>query len=98
MQIEYKSKSLEKVCTDFKEAQKKHGEEMAGLIHQRIYEIMASDSVETLVSCGIGRCHALTGDLAGKYAMKLKQPYRLIFAKKGDEIQIVKILDIKDYH
>ena len=47
----------------------------------------------------IGRCHALAGNLAGYYAMDLAHPYRLLFEKANrDEIHIVKVIAIEDYH
>lgn len=98
MQIEYKNRGLGKVCTDAHEAEKKHGKKMAEKIHQRIDEISAADSVETLIQFRIGRCHALTGDLKNQYAMDLVHPYRLVFEKNGMEIQIVRIMEITDYH
>lgn len=98
LQIEYKDKSIEKVCTNASVAIRKHGLEMAEKISQRIDQISAADSVEMMVSCNIGRCHALVGNLKGKYAVDLVHPYRLIFEKRGDEIQIARIMEIGDYH
>lgn len=98
MQVEYKNKSLEKVCTDASAAIKKYNTRMAEKIQQRITEIKASDSVEQMLQYHIGRCHLLKGDLKGLYAMDLIHPFRLIFEKKGEEIQIAKITDITDYH
>lgn len=98
MQIEYKNKAMEKVCTDASVAIKKYNIRMAEKIQQRITEIKASDSVEQMLQYHIGRCHLLKGDLKGLYAMDLIHPFRLIFEKKGDEIQIAKITDITDYH
>lgn len=71
---------------------------MAEKIHQRIDEIDASDTVEEMVQYRIGRCHPLKGDRKGQYAMELTQPYRLIFTKRGNEIQIVNVIEIVDYH
>ncbi|MBQ8813686.1 MAG: type II toxin-antitoxin system RelE/ParE family toxin [Lachnospiraceae bacterium] len=98
MVIEYKTKSIEKVCTNAHEATKKHGIKMAEKIHQRIGEIEAAESVEMMIQFRIGRCHLLTGDRKQQYAVDLIHPYRLVFEKKGDEIQIVKIIEIVDYH
>lgn len=89
---------MEKVCTDASVAIKKYNIRMAEKIQQRITEIKASDSVEQMLQYHIGRCHLLKGDLKGLYAMDLIHPFRLIFEKKGDEIQIAKITDITDYH
>lgn len=98
LDIKYKSKKLEKVCTNLACAKKEYGERMATLIHQRIDEIKAATSVEMLVRFSIGRCHQLQGNRKSEYAMDLVQPYRLIFEKKDQEIQCVRIMNIEDYH
>ena len=98
MEIEYKNAGIRKVCTDASAAEKKYGERMAELIHQRIDQISSMDTVEDLIKFHIGRCHPLTGDRKNQYAMDLVHPQRLIFEKKGKHIQIALILEIKDYH
>ena len=98
MQVEYKNKSIEKVCTDASSAERKYGSEMAEKIQMRIDQIKSSDTVEFMIQYGIGRCHPLHGDRKGQYAMDLVHPQRLIFAKKGKEIQIANIMEIEDYH
>ncbi|NYB73448.1 type II toxin-antitoxin system RelE/ParE family toxin [Sedimentibacter hydroxybenzoicus DSM 7310] len=98
MQIEFKTKKLEKVCTNAQEAEKRHGRDMALKIHQRIDEIKAALNVEMMVQFGIGRCHQLKGNRRDQYAVDLVHPYRLVFEKKGKEIQIANIMEIVDYH
>lgn len=98
VQIEYKNKSLEKICTIAHEAEVKHGQRMAELIHQRIDEIGGFTSVEMIIQFKIGKCHALTGDRKGQYAMNLVYPQRLVFEKCGNKGQIVRIMEITDYH
>lgn len=98
MDITYKNKKIEKVCTDAKIAERTYGQEMADKIHQRIDEIGAVDTVEMMIKFHIGRCHPLTQNRKGQYAMDLVHPYRLVFEKNGDEIQIANILEIVDYH
>lgn len=98
MQIEYKNRGLEKVCTIAHEAEKKHGKDMAILIHQRIDQIKAADSVEMLVQYRIGGCHMLKGNRKNQYAMTLIQPYRLVFEKNSSDIIIVRVIEITDYH
>ena len=45
------------------------------------------------------RCHSLTNNRSEQYAMDLIQPYRLVFEKDDEnEIRIVKIIEIIDYH
>lgn len=98
MKITYKNKKLEKICTNARFAEKKYGNEMADKIHQRIDQISASDTVEMMVQFHIGRCHSLTANRKGQYAMDLVHPNRLVFEKQGNEIQIANILEIVDYH
>lgn len=98
MQITYKNKKIKKVCTEAKAAERIYGREMADKIHHRIDEIGAADTVEMMVQFHIGRCHPLTQNRKGQYAVDLVQPYRLVFEKKGDEVQIANILEVVDYH
>ena len=98
MDITYKNRKIEKVCTDAKTAERTYGREMADKIHQRIDEIDAADTVEMMIKFHIGRCHSLTQNWKGQYAVDLVHPYRLVFEKNGDKIQIANILEIVDYH
>ncbi len=98
MDITYRNRKMEKVCTDAKTAEKTYGREMADKIHQRIDEITAADTVEMMIKYHIGRCHPLAQNRKGQYAVDLVHPYRLVFEKNGTEIQIVNILEIVDYH
>ena len=87
-----------KICTDFGQAQKVYGKNMAELIHTRIAEIKSVESIEEMVQYSIGRCHPLQGKREGQYAMDLEHPYRLIFTKVKEKIVFVKIEEIVDYH
>ncbi len=98
MEIMYKSNKIKKVCTEAKTAERTYGREMADKIHQRIDEIGAADTVDMMIQHHIGRCHSLTQNRKGQYAVDLVHPYRLVFEKNGDEIQIANILEIVDYH
>jgi proteic killer suppression protein len=44
---------------------------MAVKIHQRIDEITAADTVEMMIQFHIGRCHPLSQNRKGQYAMDL---------------------------
>ena len=95
MDITYKNNKIKKVCTDAKTAERTYGQEMADKIHQRIDEIGAADTVEMMIQFHI---HPLRQNRKGQYAVDLVHPYRLVFEKNGDEIQIANILEIVDYH
>lgn len=98
MKVEYKSRSIEKVCEDASVAERKYGREMAEKIQLRIDQIRAADSVEMMIQFKIGRCHPLHQNRKNQYAVDLVHPQRLIFEKKGNEIQIANIIEIVDYH
>lgn len=98
MLITYKSRMLMKICTQASVAEKKYGTRMAEKIHQRVDELSAADSVDMMVKFHIGRCHALSGNRKGQFALDLVHPYRLILAKRGEEISLVEIQEIVDYH
>ncbi|MBQ3333983.1 MAG: type II toxin-antitoxin system RelE/ParE family toxin [Eubacteriaceae bacterium] len=98
MDITYKNKRIKRICTNASIAERTYGREMADKIHQRIDQIIASDTVEMMIQYRIGRCHILKHDRRGQYALDLVHPYRLIFEKNGSDIQIAKILEITDYH
>lgn len=68
------------------------------MIHLRIDQLNAAETVEEMINFSIGRCHQLNGNREGQYALDLVHPYRLIFVKIDDQIQIVKIIEIVDYH
>jgi proteic killer suppression protein len=86
------------VCTNAKAAEREYGNDMAVKIHQRIDEISAADSIDILIKFKIGGCHSLKGDRKNQYAMTLIQPYRLIFELKNDEVKIIRVIEIVDYH
>ena len=98
MEIVYKNRNLKKICTNANESRKKYGTDMARRINRRIKQIAAAKTVEELIALKTGRCHALKGNRSGQYAMDLVHPYRLIFEKLGDVIQIARIVEIVDYH
>ena len=83
MEVTYKNNKIGKICTDAKTAERAYGREMADKIHQRIDELHAADTVEMMIQWHIGRCHPLTQNRKGQYAMDLIHPFRLVFEKKG---------------
>lgn len=54
--------------------------------------------VEIMVQYRVGRCHLLKGKRKDQYAVDLVQPYRLVFEKKKNQIEVVNIIEIVDYH
>ncbi len=98
LHIIYKTRKIEKICTSAYEAEKRYSREMAEKIHMRMDQIRAAESVDEMQHFQIGRCHPLKGERQGQYAVDLVHPYRLVFEKIEDEIQIANIMEIVDYH
>jgi plasmid maintenance system killer protein len=110
MQIAYKTKKLEKNCTDPK-AIKKAYNQMAKQINQRIKQLEAAKDLSVMRTLPGARCHELKGDLAGCLAVNLSGNWRLIFRpshypppQKPDggldwsKVTNITIINIDDYH
>jgi proteic killer suppression protein len=98
LKVTYRNKTIMKVCTNYSYAVKTYGPRMAELIHLRIDQLESADSLETMVKYSIGRCHPLTGNRKGQYALDLVHPYRIIANQDKTDLQIVQIIEITDYH
>ena len=98
VEVTYRNKKLEEVCTNAEVAQKTYGEANAIKIHQRMGEISAAENVEFMIRFRIGRCHLLAGNRKGRYAVDLIHPLRLVFSISGRQVEIANIEEIVDYH
>lgn len=58
MDITYKNKKIEKVCTDAKISDRTYGNEMSEKIQMRIGEIEAANTVEEMIQYHIGVSHS----------------------------------------
>ena len=98
MQIRYKSRKLQRICESAEEARRVYNVKMAQVIQIRIAQIKSAQSINYLLEANIGGCHGLKGKREGQYAMKLVQPYRLIFTQENDNTVSIRIEEIVDYH
>jgi len=94
--VDYRTNKLRRICEDAEIATKELGNEMAEKIDQRIGELKAINSLETLLQFKVGGCHKLQGKRKEQLAMYLVHPQRLVFQKIDD--QTVQVLEIVDYH
>ncbi|MBQ9067767.1 MAG: type II toxin-antitoxin system RelE/ParE family toxin [Eggerthellaceae bacterium] len=107
MFLSYKSKSLEKLCTDEKEMQKRRAD-IAKKLRLRINALEAfSTLAEVVANDPLGKWHPLHGDRAGQWAGKVSSNERLIIQPlANNEIRVESILGstfaevqgIEDYH
>lgn len=98
MDIEFRNRQIERVCTDAAAAVRQYGLQIAAKIQQRINEIRAATSVEAMLSGNIGRCHPLRHDRKNQYAVDVGPRQRLIFEVQRGPGQTAHIQEIVDYH
>lgn len=88
--------------------QKRYGDVGAKKIALRLQQLRAAPTLAHMRSMP-GRCHALTADREGTFAVDVHQPYRLIFrpqppisgGEDGDPwlgVESVIIIEVVDYH
>lgn len=111
MQIEFSTSKLKKQCQCFKEAQKAFNQAPAQRLIQRLLEIKAAPSLKDLSSLPPMRCHPLTGNMEGKFAVNVNEKLRIVFEPLCDEyaydekgnldpskVFAVKIIRVVNYH
>jgi proteic killer suppression protein len=104
MYITFINSKIRKLCEDHKLAQRKLGEHMTKKLFQRIAEIRAAENLAVLKTLPAPRCHPLTNNRQGQYAVDLMHPKRLILLPicEGEFIEKlitdVVIVEIIDYH
>jgi len=111
MEIDFKSRKLQKECSELHEAVKKHGPQRAKLLMRRLGQLRAAENLSQIERVPPARCHELGGDKAGQLSVDLDHPYRLIFLPANDppptkddggldwqKITAIKILGIEDTH
>ena len=110
MEISFVDKKLGKACNNQRLLVKTHGSVRARKLQQRLNDLQAADTLAVMRHLP-GRCHELTGDRAGQFALDLDHPYRLIFEpdhnpvpRKEDGgidwtvVTAVCIIAVEDYH
>lgn len=111
MQVNFKSRKLQKVCNNEQRCIKKFGAICAKRIRARLDELHDSPNLETMRYFPQARFHPLSGDMKGLYAVDVEHPKRLIIKpdhnpipKKTDggidleQVTRVLVVDIIDYH
>lgn len=105
MEVFFRTTKMQKFSEDHKKLGKKHGVIQAEKIIKRINELKASESLYDISRMPQTGLHPLSGDLEGKFAVYIQQPYRMIFKPLNGEISelrtITKIEIVEiycDYH
>ncbi len=83
MDISFATSKLAKLCNSEKKLRGVYGPRMAGLIQQRLMDLDAAETLESMKNVP-GRCHQLRENLDGLFAVYLVHPDRLVFAPDHD--------------
>ena len=81
----FRSDRLRKICNDERKARAELGMEMAKVLRRRLDALRAAPTLACMRNLP-GRCHELTGNLAGVISIDLRGQYRLLFVPMGDPV------------
>jgi plasmid maintenance system killer protein len=111
MQITFRTKKLQKICSQAKEAVKKLGPPCAIKLQRRMMQLSAATCLAEIERFSPARCHELSGDRKGQLSVDLQHPYRLLFipadepaAEKEDggidwnAVKEIEIIEVEDTH
>jgi len=96
--VNFKTKKLKKCYCQSNQAQKEFGSQIARKYIQRVNLIKAAKNLDEVMSLPGLRCHLLTGNRKGQYAVKLTGFYRLIFTVDGDCLDIALIEEVSKHY
>lgn len=106
MEISYKNKRTEKICTNLSQAKKIMAEKEAKRLMRAINFIEAAESLEDLINYRPYNFHGLEGKMKGLYWISIgsrRSSYRLILKPLGDQVddlfsqaKNIKIIMIKE--
>jgi proteic killer suppression protein len=109
MRISFKTRKLQKTCSEDSASRKDLGAKGGQKLQQRMMELKAAQTLADISHLPPARCHELTGNRAGQLSVDLEHPYRLLFVVANNprperesggldweavtEIEIVEIVD-----
>ena len=98
MEIQFKTKKLEKQYISSNDAIKAYGMQVAKKYINRINILKSAKSFDDLYTIPQLKFHPLTGDRKGEYAISLTGYYRLIITKDGETFDIAKIEEMSKHY
>lgn len=111
MEIFFRTKGIQRICSQNAVAKKKLGPKMARKLQQRLMELSAAASLADMLRLPPARCHELKGDRKGELSVDLEHPFRLLFVPANIPIPTkedggldwagvteIEIIDILDTH
>ena len=111
MEINFRTRRLERIFNSEKELSKTFGAENGRIIMRRMSVLSAAPTLAEIPARKPERRHELSGNRKGQFAVVIKQPFRLTFLpnhnpvpKKEDggvdlsKVTAITILKVEDYH
>lgn len=111
MEVNFRTKKLQKQCNNYKKCVKTFGQICAEKIRARLDDLVDSPDLECINKLPQARLHKLKGDREGQYAIDVQHPKRLIIKPDHDplpesehggldltQVTRVMIIEIEDYH
>ncbi|KAB7885199.1 type II toxin-antitoxin system RelE/ParE family toxin [Poseidonibacter ostreae] len=99
MEVNFKTKKLEKQYIQSKEAIKEYGPQVGRKYIQRITILKTAKSFEELYSLPGLKFHPLKGNRKGEFAISLTGFWRLIITNDGEgNFDIAKIEEVSDHY
>lgn len=97
MKVLFKTKKLQKQCSEEREMIKAFGQKMSAKIQRRLMELRAADSLADISHLPPARCHELE-NRRGVFSVDLEYPYRLLFISENEPIPLKKDGGIDHQH
>jgi proteic killer suppression protein len=98
LEIDFRTKKLEKCFRESRQADKEFGVQVARKYIQRVNLIKAAKDLNAVKKLPGLRCHPLKGNRDGQYAVNLTGFYRLIFTLEGDKLNIAMIEEVSKHY
>lgn len=110
VEIEFSSRKLERVLNSESQIRREFGDANGRKIMRRLEVLAASPSLAHVPRSKPERCHQLTGDRNGQFAVDIEHPFRLIFKPRepvprlpdggvdAASVSSIVIVGIEDYH
>lgn len=98
MEIEFKTKKLEKQFINYNEAIKAYGMQVAKKYIMRINILKSAKSFDELYKIPSLKFHPLSGERKGEFAISLTGFWRLIITQNGDVFDIAKIEEVSNHY
>ena len=90
MHIFFKTRKLQKICSESTSAQKHLGTRCGHKLMQRMMELNAAQNLADISRLPPARCHGLTGNRSGQLSVDLEHPYRLLFVVGNNPLPVMK--------